>query len=93
MLCPSGNGQPSKMLIKITNLSDEVAYIGGTLFISRISTTKLTPFMLLHSYRVTTEQKKSKPNSYPVFPQQSFDPSKGDIPEILYSPAGTWFCY
>lgn len=49
--------------------------------------------MLLHSYRVTTEQKKSKPNSYPVFPQQSFDPSKGDIPEILYSPAGTWFCY
>lgn len=49
--------------------------------------------MLLHSYRVTTEQNKSIPHSYPAFPLQSFDPSKGDIPEILWSPAGTWFCY
>lgn len=37
--------------------------------------------------------KKSKPSSYRVFPQQSFDPSKGDIAEILWSPAGTCFCY
>lgn len=77
MLYPSRSGQSSKMLIKITNLSDEVAHIGGrSLYISRISVTKLTPFILLHSYRVTTEQKNLYQTPLLSFPSRVLPPPK-----------------
>lgn len=55
MLCPFWKWTTKQMLIKITNLLDE-QHAQEDLSISRTSATKLTPFMLLHSSRVTTEQ-------------------------------------
>lgn len=65
------------MLIQIRYLSDDAVYIGGrTLFISSISATKLTPLMLLHSYRVTTEQKNLNQAPTVSFPSRVLTPPK-----------------